>query len=271
MTHSHDALETYSAFANAARRQRRVMGAVMLRNMRTRFFGHGLGYLIVIAWPLAHILLLVLIHGGTGRAPAYGDSAVLFVATGVVPFIAFSYTSRFMMVSLLTTKPLLAFPEVKVLDVLIAAALLESLASCCVLLFVVALGWAFNVFVWPHDVFDVASGFGAALLLGVGFGFFNGVVMLMTPLWLTTFTLFIIAMWILSGVFFVPSALPEPYRSIIAYNPVLQVVEWTRVGYLDGYTSLVLDRAFPVYVGVLFLTLGLVMERAMRGYVLASK
>ena len=42
---------------SAARRQRRVLFALMLRNIRTKFFGNGLGSLVAVAWPLSHITL----------------------------------------------------------------------------------------------------------------------------------------------------------------------------------------------------------------------
>ena len=79
---------------SAARRQRRVLNALMLRYIRTRFFGNGLGYLVGslgrchISWFSSGYLLFM------GRATPYGDSTVLFVATGVVPFMTSSYLAR---------------------------------------------------------------------------------------------------------------------------------------------------------------------------------
>lgn len=78
--------------------------------MRTRFFGDGLGFLIAIAWPRAHIGVLLAIYRGVGRATPYGDSILVFFGTGLVPFMSFSYMSRFPMLSLLHNRPLLAFP-----------------------------------------------------------------------------------------------------------------------------------------------------------------
>src|SRR5271154_1627922 len=94
--------ETYDLWS-AAQRQRRVLLALMLRNVRTRFFGNGLGYLVAIAWPLSHILIIVAIFTLSGRAAPYGDSVSLFIATGVVPFQTFSYLSRFMMLFVISS------------------------------------------------------------------------------------------------------------------------------------------------------------------------
>jgi capsular polysaccharide transport system permease protein len=43
--------------------QGRVLYALMLRDVRTKFFGNGLGFIALsIFWPLVHILILLLIY-----------------------------------------------------------------------------------------------------------------------------------------------------------------------------------------------------------------
>ena len=106
----------------------------MLRNIRTRFFAHGLGFIVSIGWPFVHIVVLLLINAFLERAPPYGDSMVMFFVTGLVPFMAFNYMSRFIMVTALHTRPLLAFPAVKIIDILLAGAILEILSSCCMVI-----------------------------------------------------------------------------------------------------------------------------------------
>ena len=227
--------------------------------------------MVAIAWPLSHILIIVAIYSALGRAVPYGDSAVLFVATGAVPFMVFSYLSRFMMLSVIYARPLLAFPEVKVLDVLLAGALLEVLAAACVTIVLIVLAWAFSVDIMPRDILQAAYAFSATILLGLGFGMLNGVLALAIPMWFTGYALFTIFLWITAGVFFVPDALPSAARELLAYHPVLQVIEWTRAAYYEGYGGLVLNRTYPIAVGLGTLFLGLLLERAMRGHILAAK
>jgi capsular polysaccharide transport system permease protein len=262
--------ETFDLWS-AAQRQRRVLFALMLRNIRTRFFGNGLGYLVGIAWPLTHILIIVAIFTLAGRAAPYGDSTVLFIGTGVVPFMTFSYLARLMMLSVIRARPLLAFPEVKVLDVLLAAALLEMLAAACVTIVLIIIAWFAGVDVMPRDVVQASYAFGAAILLGLGFGLTNGVIALATPAWFTGYALINILLWASAGVFFVPDALPTVLREAAAYQPVLQVIEWTRSAYYEGYGGLVLDRGYVIGVGLWTVFLGLLLERAMRGHLLAYK
>lgn len=256
---------------SAFRRQRRVFYAVMLRNIRTRFFGNGLGYLLGIAWPLTHILILVGMFVVTGRAAPYGDSTTIFIATGVVPFMTFAYLSRMMMISLMRTRGLLAFPEVKILDLLLATALLEVLAAACVTIVLIIIGWFFGIDMMPRDIVQVACAFGATILLGLGIGLLNSVIALAAPPWFTGYALINLLLWFSSGVFFVPDALPAFAREALAYQPVLQAIEWVRSGYYEGYGGLVLDREYTVAFGVVTLFLGLLLERAMRGLILAKR
>ncbi len=47
------------------------MQAVILRDVRTRFFNHGLGFLLVPLWPLAHMFVLLMIYTFMGgRLPS---------------------------------------------------------------------------------------------------------------------------------------------------------------------------------------------------------
>lgn len=263
-------IETYDLWS-AAQRQRRVMYALMLRNIRTRFFGNGLGYLVAIAWPLSHILILVAVYTLMGRVAPYGDSTALFVATGVVPFQTFNYLARFMMIAVMRNRPLLAFPEVKVLDILFASALLEILAAACVTIVFIVMAWFVGIDIVPRDIVQAAYAFGAAILLGLGFGLFNGVIALAFPGWFTGYTLVTIILWGTAGILFVPDALPATLREILAYHPVLQIVEWTRSAYYEGYGGLVLDRTYVLGYASVTIFLGLLFERAMRGHLLAQR
>jgi capsular polysaccharide transport system permease protein len=48
-------------------------------------------------------------------------------------------------------------------------------------------------------------------------------------------------------------------------------VEWTRSAYYDGYGSIVLDRSYVIGYALVAIFLGLLLERAMRGHLLARR
>src|SRR4051794_32111287 len=93
-----------------------VMSAVVLRDIRTRFFNHGLGFIIAPLWPLIHMALLILIHTVGNQSPLYGESPALFYATGLVPTLTFMYVSRYMAWSLMQNRAMMAYHAVKAID-----------------------------------------------------------------------------------------------------------------------------------------------------------
>ena len=262
--------ETFGLWS-AAKRQRRVVFALMLHNIRTRFGGHGLGYLLAIAWPLAHMLVIFATFIVFARAAPYGDSILLFIGTGTVPFMSFSYLWRFMMMAVLITRPLLAFPEVKILDVLLASALLETLAACLVTIIMIVIAWFVGIDFMPKDIVQAAFAFGAALLLGLGFGLLNGVLALAVKFWAHGRCTRDHRVVDSLGRRICARCLPEAARNILAYNPVLHVVAWMRSAYYEGYGDLILDRGYAIAFGLGAVFLGLLLERAMRGYLLSHR
>lgn len=241
--------------------QARVVRALILRDIRTRFFGHGAGYLIAIAWPLAHIAILLGIYVALGRTTPYGNSLVLYFATGLAPTMAFIYASRWIMLSVVANKPLLGFPIVKLLDVLIARGILETLASCCMVLVLLAVLSAAGIDVRPVSSPEAMKAMAAAMLLGIGLGFVNGLIAVVYPLWVTAYALTIILIYMTSGVLFIPDALPEIGRYVVSFNPVLHAVEWMRVAYYGAYSSRTLDKTYLLSFGVGCLFVSLVTMR----------
>ncbi|HJQ57146.1 MAG TPA: ABC transporter permease [Vineibacter sp.] len=251
------------------RAQFRVIVAIMLRDIRTRFFGHGLGFLIAIAWPLLHVLILIGLFTSFGRGTPYGESMVVFFATGLVPFFAFSYMSRFTMFSLVTNRPLLVFPAIKVLDILLARALLEILGSFCSIILLLIIFWLLDIDFTPADTVEATFALGAAMLLGAGFGILNGIIAMAVPTWATGYALVIIVLYMISGILFVSDSLPETVRYYVSFNPALQAVEWMRSAYYPDYSS-ILDKRYAIWWGLGTIFIGLLIERLVRGRLLAN-
>jgi capsular polysaccharide transport system permease protein len=262
---------TRSVSNSALAVQIRVITALMLRDVRTRFFGHGAGYLVAVFWPLAHIAILLVLFSATGRVVPFGSSIILYFAVGLAPTMAFIYASRWIMLSTVMNKSLLSFPVVKLFDILIARCILEVLSSClmCILLLVILS--SIGIDVMPASSSEALKAMSAALLLGAGVGFLNGLLTVVLPLWVTGYALVTIIIYMLSGVLFVPDSLPEIGREIVAWNPVLHSVEWMRVAYYGTYTSRTLDKTYLLSFGFGSVFLSLVALRFGQRFLLTSR
>ena len=244
------------------------MTAVILRDMRTRFFNHGLGFLIVSLWPLAHMVILLMIYSMTGRRTPFGDSLYVFFATGLIPTLAFMYVSRFMSLSLIINRPMLSFPAVTVVDVMLARAFLEVVAAFVTLVFLIIIIYAIGDNPFPWDLSEAVKAYLAALLLAVGVGVLAGVIVMFSPFFATIYALMMILVYIGSGTLFVISSLPDVISTPLSYNPVVHAVEWMRVAYYPTYSTKILDKEYLIGFGMTSLFLGLLLERVLRGKML---
>ena len=249
--------------------QRNVLTALILRDIKTRF-GSAPGFLIAIAWPLSHILMLVGINVWMGRIAPYGESAVLWFAVSTTPFMIVSYTSRFMMYGLVMNRPLLAFPTISVFDILLSRILIEMIVCACVVAALVLILMSLDVDFMPHDAAMAAAALGGALLLGIGLGILNAIIAMMIPKWMTVYALAIILLWITSGVYFIPGALDAQIRGYLYFHPFMHGTEWLREAYFSSYNSAIMDKAYLLGWGLWSVSAGLVMERLLRGRVLVA-
>lgn len=259
---------TRISFSEALRSKRNVMIAVILRDMRTRFFNHGLGFLIVSLWPLAHMLILLMIYSLTGRRTPFGDSLYVFFATGLIPTLAFMYISRFMALSIILNMPMLAFPVVNVLDIMIARALLEVVAAFITLVFIFLIILAIGDNPLPYDLSEAVNAYLATILLSVGVGVLAGIIVMISPIFATIYALSMIVVYLASGTIFVISSLPDEISTPLSYNPVVHAVEWMRIAYYPTYSTKILNKEYLIGFGMTSLFIGLLLERVLRGRLL---
>ena len=238
----------------------RVLSALMLRDMRSRFGGNYWGYLVQVLWPCAHLGILVGVMSFRGVRAPITDSAMLFIATGAVPALAFQYISREVMKGYMIHKPLTYFPQVKKFDTVVARCLVEIVSSFMGLMLVCAVLACFEVDPRPVDMFTAITGYLAAIGLGIGVGFVNVGICSVFPGWALGYILITITLYLTSGVYFLACFMPEQIYYYMKWNPITQLIEWVRLGY---------EPSLPVQVDYLYVfgwifcsfTIGLLMER----------
>ena len=248
------------------RAQWRVILALMLHDIRTRMGGSAVGYITIsIAWPLVHIALVLTINAGLGRSVPYGDSAALWFATGVVPFLAFQYTARGVMLGILSSRPLFSFPVMTSINILFARAILEIINVGIVVVILLAIFVGFDIDCAPRQVAEASFALLSMILLGLGWGSINSIFAAAFPFWINVFFLTQMALWFGSGIFFVPDFMPEALRHVLSYIPPLQGVQWTRSAYYEGFGSSTLSKSYLISCGIMCLFFGLCAERYIRG------
>lgn len=219
----------------------RIVSALLIREMSTRFGNKPGGYIWALLDPVAHVLMLTIIFQAIAHLPPLGTSFTLFFATGYIGFHFFQGTASYLNDALKANRALLSYPNVSPIDTLVARLFLQ-MGTMSMVAFIV-LGVAISTLHMPItlDWIAVLTAVLAAAMLALGVSLCNTVLFLRSPLYEKLYQIAMKPSFMLSGVFFLPDALPHPFREIIAYNPIVHIVMLFRKGFYPEYRASTLD------------------------------
>lgn len=257
-------------FAAKAARFWRVVFAVMLQDMRTRFAGGYLGFLIAVGWPLANLVMLLVVRMLIAIVAPIGDSPAIFYGTGLLPYILCFYPGRMMNIVMYQNRAMLALPEITPMNLIIARALLEILIAVLVTVIFFAGLALYGIDFMPTDPVVAAEAIAVAIFLGIGIGVFNVVFgTLMGQFYQMAYILIMVGLLTASGAYIPLIYASDKIKRWLEWNPLYQVVNWLRSAYYMDNTMIEIDRLYLIGVASIFLLLGLAGERLLRGKLLA--
>jgi capsular polysaccharide transport system permease protein len=248
--------------------QGRVLFALIMREMTTRYGRNVGGYVWAVLEPAATIALLSTVFEFIARHPALGSNFPFFFATGYMAFHLYLDTSRAVSNAVTANRALLTFPRVTIVDTVIARFILQFLTSVFVTALI--LGGLLMVFDEPVILrFEfIALSVGLAAFFGLAMGLFNCITFAYSPTWQTVFGLLNRPMFLISGIFFLYEDLPRVAQEILWWNPFMHVTALMRVGFYPIYEASFASPAYVVACATVPFLLGVMMMRAMRGTLL---
>ncbi len=212
--------------ADGADVQRHVIGALIMRELQTRYGRANIGYMWMLAEPALLAASVALIHvgsGGSGGGHYTSDLRLIpFTLIGYCTFMIFRSIVTRAETTLDSNKTLLFHRAVSILDMLLARAILELLATMAALALLLSLAVVFGIADWPARPLRLLAGillltwFSLALSMGIATGSyfskaFNKFVHPLTYIAMP-----------LSGAFFVLQWIPQPYRGYLSWSPLDQ-------------------------------------------------
>lgn len=250
----------------ALRVQKRVVWALMLRETKTLFGKHKLGYLWAVINASFQIGVFWAIREFAGFQPPHGMSTPVFLLGGFVPWFIFSHGLTNGMSAIWANRSLLTYPQVFPLDPLIARVLLQSAMQVlvfCILLGIAKVSGQHTAIVDPIAL--VIALFLAVLLAFGGASVCSGL-NLMWPTISQLVPMMIRVLFFTSGLFFSVVDLPYSARKILYFNPLTHMIEYTRSAFSDGYGQDYVSLPYAFGFALVFLVFGLLVERYSRRY-----
>jgi capsular polysaccharide transport system permease protein len=249
--------------------QARVVKALILRETKTRFGDHKLGYLWAVLEPLLFISIFVGLYALMGRTSVSGMPRAQFMLTGFIPFFFFRNTMQQTISAIGSNRGLLTFPQVTLFDVILARALLE-IATMSVVFCLLILGYeAVGLRIELQDPLKVMAVLGLLGMTGLGFG---AAFAMLKPLFPSVKQMVNVVMgrplFLSSGLFFTAEMLPASARELLLYNPILHMIEMLRSAFFVQFDSRYADPGYAIASAVIVLCLGLLIQRALNRRVL---
>ena len=249
----------------------RVIHALILREIKSRFGNQRLGYIWAILEPILFVTVLVVIFSIRGRFSPSGMGLELFMITGVVPYFMFRHIMTASVRALNVNRQLLTYPQVQINDIIFARFLLEFATSLVV--FVIIL---IGVYLLKIDTFKidfplgVLAGFCMMALFGLGLGLalsaFYPIFPSVQPM---SEALLGRPLFFTSGVFFSADMIPRSAREFLLYNPLFHVLEYIRGSFFENVETTYFDPVYTLTFLMCLIFIGMLLQRALHRYALS--
>jgi capsular polysaccharide transport system permease protein len=254
-------------FGDALDTQRRIVWALLMRELSTRYGRDDLGFLWVIIEPMIFAGAVSVLWSIVKPPFESGIRIVPFTVTGYLPLILVRQTIGFSATAIRVNEALLYHRQITPLHLFIARFGIEAAGISLAYVIIVTLLNIVGMMTLPKNILQVLGGwflltwmsFGLALMVGAiatVFEFVERVVQVITYILIP-----------LSGAFYMASSLPPVARHYVLYVPFIHCFEMMRGGFFGEFITTYYDPWYAVAWAAGMTLVGLVLVQFVRGRV----
>lgn len=259
-----------SSFAAGWRIQRRVISALMIRELVTRFGRENIGFL----WMMVEPLLFAGLVGVTWRymkgPEEHGVSIIAFVASGYIPLTLFRHAVIRCTRVFSVNGSLLYHRQIKILDFIFVRFLIEVIGSMMAFAFIGTLLFALNEFPVPADPAALFAGWFIYCMFTFSLCLFLAPLSEMSEVLekLMPVTLYIMIPF--SGTFTMVSWLAPQVQRFMLYSPFVSPMELIRYGLFGDRVHAIWDLTVPISTTMVLTLVGLTLCRRIRRHLVVE-
>jgi capsular polysaccharide transport system permease protein len=242
--------------------QRDVIYALLLRELSSRFGKSRGGFIWVLVEPVAHLLVPVLVMSFIRNRVLPGVEYPVFLVYGFLPFLLFKAICLQIVNGVNTAKGLLSYRQVHLMDVFIAKAMSYAVIQAVVFALVLSGMSLFGFDVLPPRPVEFAGVLILTIALAFGLGLVLAAIASLVPDARSIISVMFMPLYLVSGVLFPITRFPDDMVRWMAINPVLHLVELSRVAAVEGYVPMkYLSLEYPVALALISTLIGLMFYR----------
>ena len=214
--------------------QKRVFGALLMREIITRYGRHNIGFLWLFAEPMLFTLGVTALWTISGLHKVSALPIVAFAITGYSSVLLWRSMPSRCISAIEPNLPLLYHRNVRVLDVFMARIALEAVGTTISAVVLVLIFRGLEWLTFPEDLLLVAAGWLMLAWFGAGLALFLGALSatseLVDKFWHPAAYL----LFPLSGAAFLVDSLPPAAQNALLWLPMVHGVECLREGYFGS-------------------------------------
>lgn len=241
--------------------QRRVIWALVLREILTRYGRHNIGFLWLFLEPMLFTLGVTALWTAAKAVHGSNLPIVAFAITGYSSVLLWRNMPSRCIGAIAPNLSLLYHRNVRPIDIYLSRLILEVAGATMSFVFLIVF---FNFIGWldlPEDSIQVVGGWAMLAWFGGSLAIFLGALSetseLVEKLWHPAAYL----LFPLSGAAFLVDVLPEPAQRLVLLLPMVHGVEYLREGYFGSQIVAHYDMAYMGLLNIILTFLGLVQLR----------
>jgi capsular polysaccharide transport system permease protein len=250
--------------------QWRVVGALLIREIYTRFGREGLGFGWIVLEPLIFAVPVLLVWSVVRDPYDHGVPMVPFLWSGYLPLLLFRHVGARMLLYIRVNAGLLYHRQVTIFDIFLARCLLEIISNLTALVATFVLFYSFGWIDVPRNLPMFYLGYFYTIWWSAAVGLIVGGLSERTEwaekLWSPYSYLYVF----FSGFFLMAEWLPKEIRGWALLQPSLQAYEMIRAGMFGNAVRTYGDPAYTSMVLAVLTFVGLLLMRESRKYVVAE-
>jgi capsular polysaccharide transport system permease protein len=241
--------------------QARVISALLMREIITRFGRHNIGFMWLFLEPMSFTLGIAALWTATKAAHGSNLPIVAFAVTGYSSVLLWRNSANRCAKAIEPNLSLLYHRNVRVLDIFVSRLILEmagaTISLIVITLVFMALGWMEP----PADVLMMAVAWGLLAWFAIGLGLIIGAVSERSEMFERIWHTVTYLMFPMSGAVFMVDWLPTRAQELVMWLPMVHGVEMLRHGYFGSTVRTYENPAYFICVNMVFMLIGLAMVR----------
>lgn len=241
--------------------QRRVVYALFMREIMTRFGRHNIGFLWLFVEPMIFTLGITALW--TAMKSVHGSNLPItsFALTGYSSVLLWRNMPTRTIAAIPPNLSLMYHRNVRVMDIYLARLLLEVAGATMSFVILSLVFISLGMIEPPEDVLKVAVGWFMLAFTGASMAIMIGTLSERSELVEKVWHPLAYLIFPISGAAFIVEALPQEAQKYVLYIPMVHGLEYLREGYFGSMFHPVHDLVYMTLVSIGMLLIGLMQMR----------